>query len=277
MGSMGSITGPPTSFILVCELVSVLWKRVDKGQFPVILFHTVAYIKLYNFLRAFFCFPFFSVFCLPLVHFFFLMLWFQAKESGSTEKKSNFAEMWISIHFFLLQPYQTPVSPNMRLRGAILILDIPELEGWLVLVPQHEEFQTGLGAAKTTLKFSTIRCRHRAQLNFPGSLSLADFKLFRGEDIHFISLWIFGELIMECIVIVVLVTQSCRYSQMRQIMSNLIWKYSWLNRSIFFLFTQSCLTLQSHGLYSPPGLSVHRISQVRILEWVAISFSRVSS
>ena len=158
MGSMGSITGPPTSFILVCELVSVLWKRVDKGQFPVILFHTVAYIKLYNFLRAFFCFPFFSVFSLPLVH------------------------------FFLLQPYQTPVSPNMRLRGAILILDIPELEGWLVLVPQHEEFQTGLGAAKTTLKFSTIRCRHRAQLNFPGSLSLADFKLFRGEDIHFISL-----------------------------------------------------------------------------------------
>ena len=28
---------------------------------------------------------------------------------------------------------------------------------------------------------------------------------------------------------------------------------------------------------SPPGSSVHRISQVRILEWVAISFSRGSS
>ena len=29
--------------------------------------------------------------------------------------------------------------------------------------------------------------------------------------------------------------------------------------------------------YSPPGSSVHRISQARILEWVAISFSRGSS
>jgi len=29
--------------------------------------------------------------------------------------------------------------------------------------------------------------------------------------------------------------------------------------------------------YSPPGSSVHGISQARTLEWVAISFSRVSS
>ena len=29
--------------------------------------------------------------------------------------------------------------------------------------------------------------------------------------------------------------------------------------------------------YSPPGSSVHRISQARILEWVAISSSRGSS
>ena len=32
-----------------------------------------------------------------------------------------------------------------------------------------------------------------------------------------------------------------------------------------------------HGLYSPPGSSVHDISQTRILEWVAISFTRRSS
>ena len=32
-----------------------------------------------------------------------------------------------------------------------------------------------------------------------------------------------------------------------------------------------------HGLYSPPGSSVHGILQARILEWVAISFSRGSS
>ena len=35
--------------------------------------------------------------------------------------------------------------------------------------------------------------------------------------------------------------------------------------------------LQSHGLYSPPGSSVHGILQARILEWVSILFSRVTS
>ena len=39
------------------------------------------------------------------------------------------------------------------------------------------------------------------------------------------------------------------------------------------LFTKFCPTvLWSHGLYSPPGSSVHEISQARILEWIAISF-----
>ena len=38
-----------------------------------------------------------------------------------------------------------------------------------------------------------------------------------------------------------------------------------------------CLTLFNPTNCSPPGSSVHGISQVRILEWVAISFSRVSS
>ena len=37
---------------------------------------------------------------------------------------------------------------------------------------------------------------------------------------------------------------------------------------------QACPTLQPRGLYSPPGSSVHGISQVRLLEWVAISSSR---
>ena len=35
-------------------------------------------------------------------------------------------------------------------------------------------------------------------------------------------------------------------------------------------------SLQPHGLY-PPGSSVHGILQARILEWVAIHFSRGSS
>ena len=37
---------------------------------------------------------------------------------------------------------------------------------------------------------------------------------------------------------------------------------------------QSCLTLCDPMDCSPPGSSVHRISQAKILEWVAISFFR---
>ena len=39
---------------------------------------------------------------------------------------------------------------------------------------------------------------------------------------------------------------------------------------------QSCLTLCYPMDCSPPGSSVHGIFQARILEWVAISFSRGS-
>ena len=40
---------------------------------------------------------------------------------------------------------------------------------------------------------------------------------------------------------------------------------------------QSCPTLSDRGNCSPPGSSVHGIPQRRILEWVAIPFSRGSS
>ena len=43
------------------------------------------------------------------------------------------------------------------------------------------------------------------------------------------------------------------------------------------LATQSCLTLCNPMDYSPPGSSVHGISQARIMVWVAISCSRGSS
>ena len=43
------------------------------------------------------------------------------------------------------------------------------------------------------------------------------------------------------------------------------------------LVTQSCPTLCNPMDCSPPGSSVHGISQGRVLEWVAISFSRGSS
>ena len=40
------------------------------------------------------------------------------------------------------------------------------------------------------------------------------------------------------------------------------------------VITQLCLTLCDPMDCSPPGSSVHGIHQARILEWVAISFSR---
>ena len=43
------------------------------------------------------------------------------------------------------------------------------------------------------------------------------------------------------------------------------------------LVAQSCLTLGNPMDYSSPGSSVHGILQARILEWVAIPFSRASS
>ena len=43
------------------------------------------------------------------------------------------------------------------------------------------------------------------------------------------------------------------------------------------LVTQSYPTLYDPMDYRPPGPSVHEILQARILEWVAISFSRGSS
>ena len=47
--------------------------------------------------------------------------------------------------------------------------------------------------------------------------------------------------------------------------------------SVYVLVTQSCPTLCDLMDYSLPGSSVHETFQSRILEWVAISFSRGSS
>ena len=47
--------------------------------------------------------------------------------------------------------------------------------------------------------------------------------------------------------------------------------------AVLCLVSQSCLTLRDPMDCSPPGSSVHGILQGRILEWVAIPFSRGSS
>ena len=51
----------------------------------------------------------------------------------------------------------------------------------------------------------------------------------------------------------------------------------WKKVKVKVLVTQFCPTLCDPKDYSPPGSSVHRILQARILEWVAISSSRGSS
>ena len=48
-------------------------------------------------------------------------------------------------------------------------------------------------------------------------------------------------------------------------------------KKIICVRPQSCLTLCDPMDHNPPGSSVHGISQARILEWVAVSFSRGSS
>ena len=64
---------------------------------------------------------------------------------------------------------------------------------------------------------------------------------------------------------------------------NINWKHIIL---LFIIFTEVCEnvshsvmsnSLWLHGLTYPPGSSVHGILQARILEWVAVPFSRVSS
>ena len=56
-----------------------------------------------------------------------------------------------------------------------------------------------------------------------------------------------------------------------------IYIYMYIYDHILLLSCKLCLTLCNPMDCSPPGSSVHGISQARILEWVAISFSRESS
>ena len=46
--------------------------------------------------------------------------------------------------------------------------------------------------------------------------------------------------------------------------------------TVCVLVTQSCMILWDHVVCSPPGSCVHGIFQARLLEWVAIPFSRGS-
>ena len=56
-----------------------------------------------------------------------------------------------------------------------------------------------------------------------------------------------------------------------------LWIWKRLRNSLLFLAAQLCLSLCDPMNCSLPGSSVHGILQARILEWVAISFTRWSS
>ena len=59
------------------------------------------------------------------------------------------------------------------------------------------------------------------------------------------------------------------------------WKWSrmppWITTNLYVLVTQSCLTLCDPIDWCLAGSSIYGILQARILEWVVIPFSRVSS
>ena len=54
-------------------------------------------------------------------------------------------------------------------------------------------------------------------------------------------------------------------------------RLSILRSPVVCVCAQLCLSLCDPSDYGPPGSSVHGILQARILEWVAISYSRGSS
>ena len=69
-----------------------------------------------------------------------------------------------------------------------------------------------------------------------------------------------------------------QYSCLENPMDRGTWQLSYPSRKVMcVLVARSCLTLCDPTDYSPPGFSVHGILQARILEWIAISFSRGTS
>ena len=50
-----------------------------------------------------------------------------------------------------------------------------------------------------------------------------------------------------------------------------------MKKVVYVLVTQLCLTLCDLMDYNPLGSSVHGVLQARVLEWVAVLFSRGSS
>ena len=72
-------------------------------------------------------------------------------------------------------------------------------------------------------------------------------------------------------------THPTRNHTVSTLLSSYLPLHVFFSTILAYICTQSCPTLCDPMDCSPPGSSVHGISQARILEWVAISFSRGSS
>ena len=71
-----------------------------------------------------------------------------------------------------------------------------------------------------------------------------------------------------------------KFKTVEEWVRDVIWGFSPLLQALKWsevLVAQSCLTLGDPMYCGPPGSSTHVIFQARVLEWVAISFSRGSS
>ena len=73
----------------------------------------------------------------------------------------------------------------------------------------------------------------------------------------------------------VIISLSCAFKSAGEFLKN-HWS-PFLSCCCCCLVAKSCPTLCDPVDHSPPGSSIHGILQARILEWVAISFSRASS
>ena len=79
---------------------------------------------------------------------------------------------------------------------------------------------------------------------------------------------IFTHLLIEALFTIVKTWKHLRVHQKMDIWKNVVY------RCVHAKLLQSCSTLCGPMDYSPPGSSIHGIFQARILEWVAIFFSR---
>ena len=86
-----------------------------------------------------------------------------------------------------------------------------------------------------------------------------------------------------CVPLLCILLNNDIIATVRRSLRNIKIKVLWGRKNIIFWVRYCCLVTKSCPIFcdpmgcSLPGSSVYRISQTRILEWVAISFSRGSS